>query len=424
MDKLNKKKSAIGWIVFFMALFSVFAIKYIEVYNLFFLLLLTVNLIIALFLRKSFNKTIVNLSALLIGLLFIYSGFVKGVDPVGTKYQIIDYFIAYKTLWAKPFAMTMAVGLCAFEFILGVLMLFRIRIKEVSWLVLLMMIGFTFVTLGDALYNSVPDCGCFGKAIILSNWQTFYKNLIINVFVFIVFFSRKDVKRIFYPKAEFSIFLLFLAAFLSMEIYSIRHLPVIDFRTWKVGNRLIPENPKPVKYFLSYKNKETGEVKEYLSKDLPWQDSLWLSQWEFQSQRIDDPNTGRKNDVTIEDSLGNNMTANFIENPDFQFILIAYNLAETNIKAFKKINEFYKKCDDNGYSFIVLTSSTRKEISEFKKKLNIEMEFYNSDDTALEAVIRSNPGLVILKNAYVLGKWHFNDFPDYEYVEKEYLHKK
>lgn len=424
MNKINKKKIAFSWIVFFIAVFSVFAIKYIEAYNLFFLLLLSVNLVLALILRKSFNKTIVGISVLLMGLLFIYSGFVKGVDPMGTKYQIIDYFIAYKTLWAKPLAMTMAVVLCAFEFILGILMLFRIRIKAVSFLVLLMMIGFTFVTLGDALFNSVPDCGCFGKAIILSNWQTFYKNLIINVFVLIVFFSRKDIKGFFYPKFETLLFGIFLIGFLSMEIYSIRHLPIIDFRTWKVGNRLIPENPKPVKYFLTYKNKKTGDVEEYLSKDLPWQDSLWLSEWEFDSQRIEDPNTGKKNDVAIEDSLGNNLTANFVENPDFQFILIAYNLSETNINAFKKINKFYKICDDKGYSFIVLTSSSQKEIAEFKKKLNFEMEFYNSDDTSLEAVIRSNPGLVILKNAYVLKKWHFNDFPEYEYVEEKFLKTK
>ncbi len=420
---MNKNiTTVLSWLFLIIILITAGLISIFDNYNIYFLGVLMINLIIAVIFGYKFDKSVIVISRTLAGLLFIYSGFVKGVDPMGTNYKIIDYFIAYNMDWATPYALYLSVFMNAFEFIIGgVLLLSNICIKYTSWLVLLMMAFFTFTTLGDALYNTVPECGCFGSALIISNWQTFYKNLVIDVFVLIIFLSRHRIKPTFPRTFEWAIFILASIIFVSFETYCIRHLPVIDFSAWKVGNRLAPEHPKPVEYYLIYKNKKSGEEKEYLSPNFPYNDSIWMSEWEFVKQRIYDPNEIKGQDVTIIDSAGNNLTKDFIQNPGCQFILMAYDLSTADKEVFKKINEFYDKCTADGYSFIILTSSLKEEIEKFKKQYNVKAEFYNSDDTALEAAIRSNPGLVLIRNSVVLGKWHYNDFPEYSEVKQKYM---
>ncbi len=221
------------------------------------------------FFSKRFTLPQITISRILLGLLFIYSGFVKGVDPVGTEYRIVDYFIAFGTEWAIPLALPISIIMNTVEFVLGILLLLNIYIKITSWLVMLMMAFFTMITLNDAMYSPVPDCGCFGDALVISNWQTFYKNLVIDALLLIVFLSHNRVNRWFKLKIEWAILLVSIIGFIGFEVYNIRHLPVIDFRDWKVGNKMVNDNPLPIKYYLTYKNKGTGEEKEYLSPDYP-----------------------------------------------------------------------------------------------------------------------------------------------------------
>lgn len=399
-----------------LALVSGFLIKYCEDYSVYFLVLLMAEIIIAVIFRKIiFDKYVINISRILLGLLFIYSGFVKAVDPIGTNYKIIDYFIAYGTEWANPLALYLSIFLNAFEFVVGgFLLLLNVKIRTVSWLVLLMMIFFTLTTVFDAVYNPVPDCGCFGEALILTNWQTFYKNLVINVLVIIVFFNRSSIKKAFTSRGEWAIIGISVVMVVYFQVYNYRHLPVVDFRAWKVGNKMSNDDPRPMKYYLTYMNKETGEQKEFLSPDYPYNDSVWLSKWIFVNQRIENPNP-KLHDLSILDADGSDVTSQFIENPDFQFLLIAYDLTKVKKRLIPEINEFYKQCDNIGISFIVLTSSTPEEIEEFKERVHpADFEYYFADDIALESIVRANPGLVLLKNAVVKGKWHHNDFPDFQ----------
>ncbi len=361
------------------------------------------------------------ISRIILGLLFIFSGFVKGVDPIGTQYRIIDYFIAYHTNWAIPSALYLSIFLCMFEFLMGALVLLNVRVRLVSWLVLLMMIFFTLTTFYDALYNPVPDCGCFGDAIKLTNWQTFYKNIVIMVFVGIFFYDRNIIKPTFTAKGEFIVTLIVILVFLGFERHNLRHLPLIDFTSWKAGTKLAPDNPKPIQYFLTYTNKQTNKPKEFLSSDTVWKDSV---NWKLMpnSTRIVDPNP-KGPDIVIEDKDRNNLTDNIIRNPDFNFILVAYDLSNTNKKAFKKVNEFFKQSYANGHSFIILTSSLPEEIDKFRKEFNIDenIEFLFADDTTLKAMIRSNPGLILLKKAEILKKWHYNDMPEYLKVKEKLI---
>ena len=369
-------------------------------------------------------RTVRIISRIFLGILFIFSGFVKGVDPIGTQYRIADYFIAYHMNWAIPSALYLSMFLNMFEFLMGVLVLMNVRVRLVSTLVLFMMLFFTCTTFYDALYNPVPDCGCFGDAIKLTNWQTFWKNIVIMFPVLVLFFSRKIIRPTFTGKGELVVTALAVLVFIGFETYNFMHLPVVDFSKWKIGTQLAPENPKPLQYFVIYKNKETGEEKEYLSPNYPYNDSIWMSRWTFKSQRIADPNPPSVN-LIIEDRNRNNVSNNIIRNPNYQFLVVAYDLSLAHKNAFKEITDLNKKCIADGYFLAIITSSLPEQIDAFKKELNIDdtLEFLYADDTSLQGIIRSNPGMLLIKNAKVLGKWHWRDLPSYEKLREQYLKK-
>jgi uncharacterized membrane protein YphA (DoxX/SURF4 family) len=406
-------------IIILLALLGGAGVAYTEQYQSLFLAGLVVLLILAVIFHKKFRPWQVVFCRTLLGMLFMFSGFVKGVDPVGTQYQIVDYFIAFGTEWAIPTALVLSVLLNAAEFVLGALLFFNIRIRLVSWLVLLMMILFTVVTLNDAINNPVPDCGCFGKFLILTNWQTFYKNLVIGVFLAVIFLNRNRIKSRFPAAAEWGFFLFFAAAFTGLQVYSIRHLPILDFMDWKVGKRMVATHPMPAEFYLTFRNLQTGEEKEYLSPDYPFSDSVWMSQWEFVKQRVVDPNI-KPHQLTIQDAEGNDFTRNIIENPDYQFILVAYDLQAASLKNIGLIRDLAILADIEGHTFTVLTSSTPEIVREFELTHQLGEDYYYGDDTVLQTMVRSNPGLLLMKDAVILGKWHYNDIPDEEKLKKRF----
>jgi len=364
-----------------------------------------------------------NISRLLVGAVFIFSGIVKGVDPLGTAYRIDDYFIAYGTEWAIPLALFLSVSLCALEFVLGISLILNAWIKRMSWPLFLMMIFFTILTLADAIWEPVPDCGCFGDAITLSNWATFYKNIVLIILVGIIFFQRKKFKPVKTKAYGLVVLSLFSIAFVYFSMYNLNHLPMMDFREWKVGTNMDPEGGSQAKIYLLYRNTETGEIKEYLSPDYPWQDSVWMSKWEFLNQRVDDSDVIRSHNLIIEDKQARDLTDEIISNPEYQFIVVAYDVSKTNRDVFNSLYSFYKEAYGDGYLLIALTSSLPTEVEEFyrEQKLDRDFEFFYGDDVVLKTMIRANPGLILMKEGIVLGKWHYNDIPDYEDVKEEYM---
>ncbi|NOX47853.1 MAG: DoxX family protein [Chlorobi bacterium] len=410
----------LGWIFLIVLGLTGYMIRFIEDYSSSFLAVLIAGIVLAIVYRRKFTASQAHISRVLLGVLFVFSGFVKGVDPIGTEYRIVDYFIAYGTDWAFPMALPLSVIMNAAEFVLGMMLLFNVKIRVTLWLTLLMMVFFTFTTINDALYNPVPDCGCFGSAIIISNWQTFYKNLLILAFLMVAFFAQNKLKPWFSIKLEYALTIIFILGFVFFEVYNIRHLPMVDFREWKVGNRMAQKDKLPLQYFLKYKNTKTGEEKEYLSPDYPYRDSVWMSQWEFVDQRVVDPNPKTTN-LMIEDADGNDVTAEIIENPGYQFMLVAYDLSKTDLSKIGEIRDFAVACRKKDYSFIMLTSTLPEEAEAFVEKNHLSFDYYFTDDVSLQAMIRSNPGLVLLKDAVVLGKWHYNDFPGFDEFEKDYV---
>lgn len=366
-------------------------------------------------------KKIHFISRLFVGIVFMFSGFVKGIDPLGTAYRLEDYFIAWGAEWMMPMALIFSILLSTLEFVLGFVILFNLKPKVGAWLLLGVMLFFTGLTFYDALENPVPDCGCFGDAIKLTNWQTFYKNVVLMVPTLIIFIYRTKTRDLYRSAVSYGWAMFIAILFAGMSLYSYFYLPLIDFMDWKVGNKMYTEKTLPVKYYLTYRNIETGETQEFLSPNYPYNDSIWMAQWEFAGQRIEDPNAHPGGDLQIIDLEAVDVTEMIIQNPGYQFMLISWDLEKANQEGLIKMETFAQKSEADGHSFAVITSSLPKVIDTLSAKHNLSYTFYHADDISLKMMIRSNPGLILLHNGVVIGKWSYCRFMDYEELKGQMI---
>ena len=346
------------------------------------------------------------------GLVFIFSSTVKGIDPLGTAYRVEDYLLVYGWNFMMDYALVLSIFLIIIEFLIGVALVFRLKSTLATVGLLLIMVIFTVVTYLDARYNMVPDCGCFGDAIKLSNWQTFYKNIFLIVLAILIFANHKRMKIKMPPRIQWLFLVLFVASYSWFVIYNVRHLPMVDFRDWKVGNDMKSEGLDQVKTYVKYKNNQTGEEQEFLSPDYPWNDSTWMSQWTFVDQRIDDSQRVLKHHVVLEDAAGNELTAEIFENPDYQLVLISNDLDAASTTGLTKASAIELEASNLDVPMVLVSSSSFEKMDEIKKDYQLNMEALIADETELQAMIRSNPGLMVLHNGIVIKKWHYRDFPD------------
>ncbi|MDR1973761.1 MAG: hypothetical protein LBQ31_03695 [Bacteroidales bacterium] len=357
-------------------------------------------------------KKIAVFARILIGLVFIFSGFVKGVDPTGVQYIMHDYIEAYQWDFLNNFIFVGSFLLCMLEFTVGVLLVFNILPRLTLITVSLMMLYFTGTTLYDAIYNPVHDCGCFGSAVKLTNWETFYKNVVLDILLIIVWLSRSNMKSWLACKKGFVAASAIAILFLGFEIYNYRYLPVINFLEWKVGRRMLEENPQPITYYFTYKNKITGEAKEFLSTELPS-----ATEWSFVSRRDVDPNKNYAN-INISDSEGNDVTRALLSDNSFNFIIVAYDLSKAEGAYLDSAIALMTKMEERGYYYSILTSSSPEDVEAYKAKVgNPYLPFYFADDTGIKAIMRSNPGLILLKNSVIYGLWGKRMLPSVEKLE-------
>ena len=360
---------------------------------------------------------------ILVGLVFVFSGFVKAIDPLGTVYRMEDYLVAFNLQMLIPLCLYTTIFLCTLEFILGVSLLFNLYIRKTVWLLVPVMIFFTVLTFFDAVYNIVPDCGCFGDALKITNVQTFLKNVVLMAMIVMIFAWRKKYRSLLPSSLDLTLLLVIALSFAGMSTWCYRHLPLHDFMGWKVGNTVNKTEQRPVTFYVTYKNKKTGQEKEFVSPNYPWNDSTWLADWIFVSQRVVDPNKNQGLVLRVEDEHGSDYTSSVLNNPDYQFILVAYDLTKTSREGFRRILPLYKKAMMDGYSFICLTNTLYPEIRRFSLENGTAFDYYNADDVVLKTMVRSSPGLILLKNGVVIDKWGFRDFPDYGDLKTRYLKK-
>ncbi len=370
------------------------------------------------------------ISRLLFGVVFIFAGFTKAIDPLGSTYKFEDYFLAFNADWMLALAFPMAFVLNVLELVIGFTVLLGIKMRLSAWGALLFMAFFTPLTFYIALTDPVPDCGCFGDAIIISNWDTFYKNIVILAAAIVLFIQRKKIPPLWSPFKDWIIVGVITFAVTALSVYCLRNLPVIDFRPWKIGNNvreLMVPTEEVADTYLIYKNSETGEKKEYPSDDFPWDDEQWLAKWEFVETRreiIQPYLEAPIADFEILDSEGFDFMESYIYYPDFLFIVAAHDLNTTHEKAFSdKINPFSRQAQKAGKSFILLTGSSFQNIEAFISAYDIQYNIYQTDAITLKTIIRSNPGLLLMKDGVVKAKWHHRNIPEFAKVAEKYFPK-
>lgn len=369
-------------------------------------------------------KLVTTIARVLVGLLFIFSGFIKANDAVGFSYKLVEYFEVFGTHFLISVALPLAMFICIFEIVLGFTLLMGARVKLTLWLLLLMIVFFTFLTFYSAYFQKVLSCGCFGDAIPLTPWQSFTKDLILLVLILILFAGKQYINSLFGLRFENILLSIILIASTAFPIYTYNYLPVIDFRPYAIGKNISEQTkgvPDELKYFYKLKDKKTGEMKEV---------DKWPTDWDKYFDYVDSRTEVIKKgidpkikDFSITAIAGGDYTQDIIENPNYNFLLICYDLELTNKETFGRINDFAALCKNDGVTFVALTSSTKETIEKFKLDAKTNIDFYNTDGTVLKTMIRSNPGLMMLKGGTVMDIWHYHSFPSYNGVKEKYFKK-
>ncbi len=412
----RKSSFGIGWLSILLALASAVGIFFLPDYKFWFLAILLLNVLVSFVFGKRYSDGTMTVCRLLVGALFIFSSFTKGVDPLGTKYKILDYLAVYNMEWLNGLAMLLAVGLILAEFIVGICLFANILPRLSVLGAALLMLFFTTTTLFDAVYDLVPDCGCFGTAIKMSNWQTFYKNIVIDAVLIPLILNNKRLgNRLLDIPIQFVVAIALAVAFLGFELYNYRHLPVVDFMNWKVGKQINAQTAEPNRIYLTYRNKATGEKQEFLSPDYPWNDSVWMSQWEFVQQRVEGGTDYLG--FTALDVDGNDVTEMLL-NTENLLMFTSSDLTKVTEKEWAKVKTITETADKYGYYVVWTVSAEPEYVEQLREKYDFLYEAYFADELEIKTIVRFNPGLIWLDNGLVKGKWSAVDFPQGEKLEK------
>ena len=347
-----------------------------------------------------------------VGLVFLFSSFVKGVDPMGTTFKVQEYMTAWSIggltfEWALPFADFMSVALICAEFLVGVLLITNAYRRLSAWLLVLMMLFFTVTTLVDAITNKVTDCGCFGDAVKLTNWQTFWKNVALDVPTVFIFLTR-NMRRKRRFERDGIIFIFAVAAMLVFEIYNIKHEPVIDFRPWKIGNKMMDlESTEGMKSYVTYRNTKTGESEEFESAQLmdKLSDSEWAAEWEWESSRVVDPREIAAPGFSMLDLEGEDRAMDLLPAEDGMLIVTVHHIDKVNAKGVREVKRAVTLAEENGIKIVMLTAALPEEVQAWMADNDISgLDYLFADATAIETMMRGNPGFMYVKNATVVDK--------------------
>jgi len=368
-----------------------------------------------------------HIARILVGLTFVFSGFVKGIDPWGSTYKFTDYFNAFHLPWLTGLAFALGVLLTAAEFAMGAALVFNFYLRIVSWVTLTFMVFFTGLTLVLALTNPVTDCGCFGDALVITNWQTFYKNIVLLTLAIYIFMNRKNFKSKNGPIRSIALTGITMVIYFYLVVYSYNHLPILDFSPYKVGVNIpdamkIPEGaPKAIyQNNFIYKNLKNGKEEKFTEANYPWKDTL---NWKY--VKSEDPIVIQKgytppiHDFRIETSEGEDIKDFFLYNEKYTYIAVASNLQKSNKDGIKTLVAFGNEAKRKGYNFIMLTSTSPDSFGAYKAETGANFDFFNTDEIVLKTIVRSNPGLILLKKGTIIGKYHFNDIPKTEELKDQ-----
>ena len=362
------------------------------------------------------------ISRILIGTVFIFSGTVKAIDPLGSAYKFQDYFHAFHIDFLRFMSLPLSILLFTAEFIAGFSVLTGLRLRTGIWGVFILMVIFTPLTFILALTNPVSDCGCFGDAIHLSNWQTFGKNIILLSFVIILLINRKYFRSEIRIATEWSIISGAMILFVLFAFYNLRYLPVIDFLPYKIGvnipeSMIIPEGSSADEYYTTFIYEKNGEKKEFTLDNYPADDTTW----HFIDQKSVLVKTGYHppiHDFIITTSNNEDITQKVLSDTGYTVLMVVKKIREADSVNLQKGFDLGQYLRDVSDSFYVLTSSGSDEVNKFDNGL----QFCLMDETTLKTMIRANPGYMLIKNGTIIGKWSWANVPDKK-AFRNYVHQ-
>lgn len=362
----------------------------------------------------------VNVSRLLLAVTFVFSGLVKVIDPRGTQYKFDDYFQAFGwSEWIPGFLpLWLAVLLAVFEFCIGIYLFFGIRRRTTSWFFLLFMSVMTPLTFYLALADPVSDCGCFGDAVSLTNWETFGKNVVLLGLSVLVFRYRRLMVRFVSERNQWMISLYSIFFAFVLAGFCIYYLPVFDFRPYHIGVNLprsmvVPEGEEEPEYLTTFVLEKDGVKKEFTTEDYP-EDTAWHFV-ESRTVLVKEGYVPPVHDFSIMTwPDGEDITEQVLSDKGYTFLLISPYLEFADDSNIDRINELYDYCGEHGYAFYCLTASGDDVIGRWQDLTGADYPFGITDEITLKTIVRSNPGQVLLKEGTVYNKWSCNNLPKEE----------
>lgn len=336
---------------------------------------------------------------------------------MGSFYKIQDYLEAFGvSSWVPDFMILVGgITLSALEFVIGVLLLFGIRKGPATSLVLLFMLFMTPLTLYLAIADPVEDCGCFGDVWVLTNWQTFWKNVVLLAAAIVIYKWKDHIFSFVSEKSEWLISLYSIIFIVVLSLFCLRYLPILDFRPYKIGSNIpkemsMPEGAKPSIYETVFILEKEGKKQQFTLENYP--DSTWnfVDAKTVLKQRGYEP--AIRDFSIIEQETGEDITQEVLSNKNYTFLLIAHRLEVASDSNIDLINEIYDYSIEHEYAFFCLTASPDYQIEEWRDRSGAEYPFGLVDDITLKTIVRSNPGLVLIKEGTILNKWSNNNLPD------------
>jgi len=364
-----------------------------------------------------FRIFIVNLCRMALALTFILSGYVKAIDPLGTQYKLNDYAAAMHLSEYIPdwLTLTGAIALAMTEFALGIFMLFAIRRHLVSKLVTALMVVMTLITVWIFIANPVKDCGCFGDAIKLTNGETLLKNIVLLAAAIVTAMRPLDMARLISKSNQWIVTNYTLVYIVCTSLYCLYALPTFDFRPYHIGANIkkgmeIPEGAEQPEFETTFILKKNGQTREFTLDNYP------DSTWEFVDSKTIQTRQGYEPPIhdfslTLAET-GDDITDDVLSRKGYTFLLISPSLAYADDGNFGDIDQIYEYASEHNIPFYCVTASTDSDINRWRDLTGAEYPFCTADETTLKTIIRSNPGLLLLKDATIIGKWSHNQLPD------------
>lgn len=360
--------------------------------------------------------TVVNVCRFVLAATFIFSGYVKAIDPLGTLYKLKDYAAAMSLNGLLPdWALVgVAIALGALEFALGVFMLFAVRRHVVSRITLAFMAAMTVLTLWIFVADPVKDCGCFGDALKLTNGETLLKNIVLVACAALVAWRPVDMARFISRSNQWIVRYYTVAYIVITSVYCLYTLPIFDFRPYHVGMNIkqgmeIPEGAEQPEFESTFLLKKNGETREFTLDNYP------DSTWEYVDTRTVQTKKGYEppiHDFALTScDTGEDITEQMLTKKGYTFLLVSPRLAVADDSNFGDIDQIYEYAEENGIDFYCVTASANNEIERWRDLTGAEYQFCNADETTLKTMIRSNPGLMLLKDGTIIGKWSHNALP-------------